>query len=394
VVLAVPIFDTTLVTVLRKSHGLGAMQGGRDHISHRLVRLGLSERGAVLALYGLGALGGLIGLALTVRPNWAIVGVGFYGLLLALLGIRLAAVPVYADAAVRSPVRVRLQQFIETVLIRWHLPALAVDIFLIGSAYYLAFIFRYEAQFVGAPVALYVQTLPLVIPLLLLWFLATGVYRPVWRALSIFDLKRYLLTFSLIPPFLIGGYLLLGYRFSVTMVLIFTLLLGILVIGSRLFFRLVDQLVNERVNAGGSGTGNVLIYGAGNASRIAAEELLRDPSRGLRIVGLVDDDATLHGRKLWGHTVLGGGADLAALVAAHRVKEIIVSSSKIDALRVAQGVQALPEPPAVSRMTVAFQRVGPARGGAEAPGDAPGPEAGADDGDDTPTSPAARSTGR
>ncbi|HKS10619.1 MAG TPA: MraY family glycosyltransferase, partial [Pyrinomonadaceae bacterium] len=50
-VLFIPIFDTTFVTVLRKLSGRAASQGGRDHTSHRLVALGMSERHAVWMLY-------------------------------------------------------------------------------------------------------------------------------------------------------------------------------------------------------------------------------------------------------------------------------------------------------------------------------------------------------
>src|SRR5205809_3295247 len=59
-VLFVPIFDTTFVTVLRKLWGLKASQGGRDHTSHRLVALGLSERTAVLMLYTFAAVAGIL----------------------------------------------------------------------------------------------------------------------------------------------------------------------------------------------------------------------------------------------------------------------------------------------------------------------------------------------
>ncbi|HEU4872166.1 MAG TPA: MraY family glycosyltransferase, partial [Pyrinomonadaceae bacterium] len=59
-VLFIPIFDTTFVTVLRKLSGRAASQGGRDHTSHRLVALGMSERHAVLMLYGFAALSGLL----------------------------------------------------------------------------------------------------------------------------------------------------------------------------------------------------------------------------------------------------------------------------------------------------------------------------------------------
>lgn len=58
--LFIPIFDTTFVTILRKMWGRKASQGGRDHTSHRLVALGLSERKAVLMLYGFAACAGLL----------------------------------------------------------------------------------------------------------------------------------------------------------------------------------------------------------------------------------------------------------------------------------------------------------------------------------------------
>ena len=60
-ILLVPILDTTLVTVSRLLSGRSAAQGGRDHSSHRLVAIGLSERAAVLVLWALPALGGLLG---------------------------------------------------------------------------------------------------------------------------------------------------------------------------------------------------------------------------------------------------------------------------------------------------------------------------------------------
>ncbi|MCV4753517.1 hypothetical protein OFC37_29090, partial [Escherichia coli] len=62
-ILFVPIFDTTFVTIIRKLSGKRATQGGRDHTSHRLVALGLTERSAVLLLYGLAISAGLLAVA-------------------------------------------------------------------------------------------------------------------------------------------------------------------------------------------------------------------------------------------------------------------------------------------------------------------------------------------
>ena len=50
-VLGVPIFDTVLVVVSRVRRGKPWWQGGVDHTSHRLVKLGLSHRRTITALY-------------------------------------------------------------------------------------------------------------------------------------------------------------------------------------------------------------------------------------------------------------------------------------------------------------------------------------------------------
>jgi UDP-GlcNAc:undecaprenyl-phosphate/decaprenyl-phosphate GlcNAc-1-phosphate transferase len=48
---AIPILDTSVVVIKRLLRGTSPFQGGRDHLSHRLVRLGLSKRQAVISLW-------------------------------------------------------------------------------------------------------------------------------------------------------------------------------------------------------------------------------------------------------------------------------------------------------------------------------------------------------
>lgn len=65
-VLAIPIFDTTLVTISRARRGLLPFASpGKDHTAHRLANLSLGQRGAVLLIYGAGVVFGL--LAVVVR---------------------------------------------------------------------------------------------------------------------------------------------------------------------------------------------------------------------------------------------------------------------------------------------------------------------------------------
>ena len=71
VILAIPgvaIFDTTLVTVSRVAHRRSPFQGGQDHTSHRLVRLGMSIPVAVTTIY---AAGSSSRAPLSLCPSWA-----------------------------------------------------------------------------------------------------------------------------------------------------------------------------------------------------------------------------------------------------------------------------------------------------------------------------------
>ncbi len=97
-ILFVPIFDTTFVTVLRKLWGRKASQGGRDHTSHRLVALGLSERNAVLLLYGLALLAGLISIFVReTSPVQSVAIITVFTLILTLIGVYLSKVKVYEE---------------------------------------------------------------------------------------------------------------------------------------------------------------------------------------------------------------------------------------------------------------------------------------------------------
>jgi UDP-GlcNAc:undecaprenyl-phosphate GlcNAc-1-phosphate transferase len=49
--LAVPILDTSTAVIKRIARGVSPFQGGKDHLSHRLMRLGLEKRKAVLTLW-------------------------------------------------------------------------------------------------------------------------------------------------------------------------------------------------------------------------------------------------------------------------------------------------------------------------------------------------------
>ncbi|MDP2912811.1 MAG: MraY family glycosyltransferase, partial [Candidatus Omnitrophota bacterium] len=92
-ILGYPIFDTTLVTVIRLLQGRSVFDGGKDHSSHRLALLGLKRFRAVLVIYGLCLFLGTAALLMTrMSHSTAIVFMGFVFLIMLGLGIRLSFV--------------------------------------------------------------------------------------------------------------------------------------------------------------------------------------------------------------------------------------------------------------------------------------------------------------
>ena len=96
-IMGVAIFDTALVTVLRLKHGRMPWQGGKDHSSHRLVSiLRGSEKGAVLILYCIAIIAGVLGLIITfLSPLRAVLMVAAFYIGLITFGIRLAKIDCY-----------------------------------------------------------------------------------------------------------------------------------------------------------------------------------------------------------------------------------------------------------------------------------------------------------
>ena len=78
-ILGATIFDTTLVTISRSRRGLLPFATpGKDHSAHRLANLGLGQRGAVVAMYLGGAIGGC---AAVVAAYSSTLGAAIVGLL-------------------------------------------------------------------------------------------------------------------------------------------------------------------------------------------------------------------------------------------------------------------------------------------------------------------------
>ncbi len=332
-VLVIPIFDVCLVTVMRKLAGRRVSQGGRDHTSHRLVALGLSERHAVWLLYALAIASG--GLALATRETPTDLGLllvlGFT-LALTLLGIHVARVQVYAeDEGPRA--RSTVTSFLVDLSYKRRIFEIFLDVLLICLAYGTANVLFHGPAGDDGFGALFPSPLPLLILLKLSGFLAAGVYRGLWRYVSFSDLITYAKAVALGSG--LSVLVVLGlYRFhgfSRTVFAYDAAILFLLLAGSRGAFRLLRTLLPAPPLAGAR---RVLIFGAGDAGDLLLREMKNNPELGCVPVGFADDDPLKQGKIIHGLRVFGGNGSLPEICATEEIAEVYISSKRVPAERV------------------------------------------------------------
>ena len=301
-VLAVPILDTTLVTIVRLLDGRPVSQGGRDHSSHRLVSLGVSETNAVVLLALVSAaLGGNEPRLRGVRQRAvAAIGVLITFALLVQFGSVLADVDRGARAGARSSLYLR------------RLGEVVVDGALISASFLAAYLLRFDG--IGTPNQrhYFLLTLPVLLFCRYVALLLLGMYAGVWRYASSRDALRGAVAVVVSAVVALGIVVLtqgsLG-DFSRSVFVIDAFICTMAIMGARFAERAIVRGIQlARLRDGR----RVLIVGAGRTGRSLLRELRETP--GERVVGFVDDDPGLRGRRLNGVRVLAGTTSLDAVL--------------------------------------------------------------------------------
>ena len=336
-VLFIPIFDTMFVTILRKLSGRAASHGGRDHTSHRLVALGMSERRAVLMLYGLSAVSGFLAIGVrALRPDVSIALLFGFTILLTLLGVYLAGVKGYDEEAQAAASRDKpLFTFLIDLSYKRRIFEVLLDVGLIILAYWSAYAIKFE-PFSGSPAwQLFLRTVPIVVVVRLAAFLLFGVYRGIWRYTSIDDFvvfAKAVAAGSVVSMIII----LFKFRFlgfSRAVFVIDAVMMMMLLAGSRMAFRLFRQLLPS----GGSTVGRrALIYGAGDAGELLLRELLNNRDLQCSPIGFMDDDPKKRGKVIHGYPVFGGNGMFHRIVTQHNIEQVLISTPRISRERITE----------------------------------------------------------
>jgi UDP-GlcNAc:undecaprenyl-phosphate/decaprenyl-phosphate GlcNAc-1-phosphate transferase len=328
-ILLVPILDTTLVTVTRLLRGQPVSQGGKDHASHRLVVLGLSEPQAVLLLCVMAMIAGASALVIDwISYSLSLVFLPLVILSFTLFTAYLAQVEIVSGEKQKTKAsKKKLPVLLSTLTYKRRLLEVVLDFFLIAFAYYLAFALRFELRLNDFLMNLFLTSLPLVLIATFTSFFFFGIYRGLWRYTGLDDLVR-IAKAVLCGTVVSMAVLIIFYRFvgySRVVFILYGLLLFLGMAGSRLSFRLFGRLVARRRTE----KIPVLIYGAGDGGEVVVRECRNNSTIGYQPVGFVDDDPTKEGRTVQGLRIFGGLQKLPEILEREEVVGFIISSPSI-----------------------------------------------------------------
>ena len=159
-ILLLPILDTLLVTTTRILRGQSPVQGGSDHTSHRLVAFGLTERQAVLVLYAIAILAGIVGTVLeSLDYALSLVLIPLLLVSMALLAAYLGRLKVVPAGA--SPPKGTITRLVVELTFKRRILEVLLDFFLIGISYYLAYWTHFGFSLEGEVLELIFSTMPM-----------------------------------------------------------------------------------------------------------------------------------------------------------------------------------------------------------------------------------------
>jgi UDP-GlcNAc:undecaprenyl-phosphate GlcNAc-1-phosphate transferase len=326
--LLIPIFDTTLVTLSRLWSGRSPSTGGRDHSSHRLVAVGLSERAAVAVLWALAGLSASVGISFgAISTDWSALLAALYLLAMVIFASYLAHVRVYEKVDNAMLQSGRITVFVTDFMFKRRVAEVILDTCLICLAYYGAYRLRFEDDSWQEYFPAFIDSLPVVLAVQLTALFVIGAYRGVWRHFTLSDGMVFAKCVAAGTVASVAVIRLIGHQPSPPAVfIIYAMLFFVMIVGSRASFRVIGEFVDHRRKGGQ----RVVIYSATDGGDIALREVLSAPDVRYRVVGFVDDDKLSHRSRFHGYSVLGGPDMLPRLIEEGEIDVLVIGRRAMD----------------------------------------------------------------
>ncbi len=324
--LLIPIFDTTLVTVMRLLSGRRPSQGGRDHSSHRLVALGLPEPTAVAVLWALAALGGIIAMSFRLADqSWSGMIALTFLIAMVIFAVHLARIRIYDDPD-SGQLEGKVTPLLVDFMYKRRVAEVLLDLCLVPLAYYSAYRLRFEGESFTVNYQFFLKSLPVVVAAQLVSLFIVGAYRGTWRYFGIMDavvLARGVLLGTVSSMMVI----VFAYQFanySRAVFVIYAALFMLLLAGTRASFRLVGEFVSRRRSVGQ----RCVIYGTSGVSLATIREAFG--SQPFNLLGFADDDPNQLNSRVGGYPVIGNIIRLVDMVERHSVDCVVLNNRVAD----------------------------------------------------------------
>ena len=329
-VLVVPLFDTGFVLVLRRLAGRKASKGGTDHVSHRLVSLGFSERSAVRILYLLGLIGGGTAWVLIafsgVEPMLPLVAL--FGVIVILIGIYLARVPAFNSEDFIALQKSSFAPFLKDLAFKWHAGEVMLDLVLITVCYYVAYRLRFDGEDLDYFLPYFTASLPVVLGCKLASLYASRLYQRSWETFGLKDVAAVVRGVGMGSLFsvLTMAYVYRLEGFSRAVFVLDAMLLTIAIVATRASFRAMNLVASTRSKR----SRRVLVYGAGAFGQTLVREMRANTHWNMNPVAFLDDDPMKTHRWIMGVPVRGALGELEDVVRRYGVEEVVLSSPSVN----------------------------------------------------------------
>ena len=329
--LLIPIFDTTLVTIMRLVAGRHPSQGGRDHSSHRLVALGLPEPTAVAVLWALALFSGGLALSLEMQnQGWTGVLALTFFVAMVIFAVYLARIRVYEEPDFANAPPSGFTPLLANFMYKRRVAEVLLDLCLIPIAYYSAYHLRFgDANALVLNYQSFLQSLPIVVACQVIALFIVGGYRGMWRFFGMMDAVVFAKGVALgtVSAIMVILFMYHFDSYSRAVFVIYAALLMLLLSGSRASFRLLGEFANRRRAVGQ----RCIIYGTSGASIATIREAF--DQQPLKIIGFADDDPMQANARVGGYSVIGGFGRLLALVDTGEVDCVVVNTRVADVER-------------------------------------------------------------
>jgi FlaA1/EpsC-like NDP-sugar epimerase len=206
------------------------------------------------------------------------------------------------------------------------------DAFIAASAAGLAYLARFEGN-VFEPFRSYMVPAILVIAVVVpIVFSVAGLYRYVWRQVGVEMILRLALVVAILSGVALAVDLWLAVFLGYNVVPIGVLFIAFtfLFLGSATMRAFSRFSIYMRTRTPLPGAKRVLIVGAGDAGSLLLRDIESQPSLGMMVVGLLDDDPGKHGRMLRSTRVLGEVARVSEFVTELSAAEVLIAAPSAD----------------------------------------------------------------